>query len=313
MGSLVPGIPCSLPDIAADVKARIGGALEWVGMSNMEMPMQPVADTAIPPAVAKVRAEVSLDSADKRGIHMSRLYLACDQVFSRGPVNWPDLAELTADFLRSHAELSHQALVEVDFEALIRRPALVSRHSGWRAYPCSLLLMRHEDTIAHVELGIEVTYSSTCPCSAALARDLIQNHFRKTFAADKPLDYQQIVDWLGSEEGIIATPHSQRSTAIVRLVFDHLPDNIAIQHHIDTVENALQTAVQAAVKREDEQAFALRNGQNLMFCEDAARRIQHALNQDPHIADFWLRVHHHESLHPHDATAETSKGVNGGL
>ena len=49
---------------------------------------------------------------------------------------------------------------------------------------------------------------------------------------------------------------------------------------IDLVENVLQTPVQAAVKREDEQAFALRNGQNLMFCEDAARRIQRALDAD---------------------------------
>jgi GTP cyclohydrolase I len=37
--------------------------------------------------------------------------------------------------------------------------------------------------------------------------------------------------------------------------------------------------VQTAVKRADEQAFALANGQNLMFCEDAARRLHLALRQ----------------------------------
>ena len=67
------------------------------------------------------------------------------------------------------------------------------------------------------------------------------------------------------------------------------------------------TPVQTAVKRADEQAFALANGQNLMFCEDAARRIQKALSSDPNIADFHLRVAHHESLHPHDAVAFASK------
>jgi len=74
----------------------------------------------------------------------------------------------------------------------------------------------------------------------------------------------------------------------------------------------LGTPVQTAVKREDEQAFALANGGNLMFCEDAARRIQHALDTDDRIADFHVRLEHQESLHPHDAVAYASKGVAGG-
>jgi GTP cyclohydrolase I len=49
-----------------------------------------------------------------------------------------------------------------------------------------------------------------------------------------------------------------------------------------------------------------------MFCEDAARRVQNALQADPHLADFQLRVSHHESLHAHDAVAVASKGIVGG-
>ena len=66
------------------------------------------------------------------------------------------------------------------------------------------------------------------------------------------------------------------------------------------MENALGTPVQTAVKRADEQAFAALNGQNLMFVEDAARRIEVAL------ADYKkpeVHVRHIESLHPHDAVA----------
>ncbi|MGC1548108.1 MAG: GTP cyclohydrolase, FolE2/MptA family, partial [Rhodanobacter sp.] len=81
---------------------------------------------------------------------------------------------------------------------------------------------------------------------------------------------------------------------------------------LDRVEQALGTPVQTAVKREDEQAFALANGGNLMFCEDAARRIQLALDADKNIADFHVRLEHQESLHPHDAVAYASKGVPGG-
>ena len=43
---------------------------------------------------------------------------------------------------------------------------------------------------------------------------------------------------------------------------------------IDRIEDALKTPVQTAVKREDEQAFALLNGENLMFCEGVASKRQ---------------------------------------
>jgi GTP cyclohydrolase I len=66
------------------------------------------------------------------------------------------------------------------------------------------------------------------------------------------------------------------------------------------------------VKREDEQEFALRNGQNLMFCEDAGRKLQTALNADERFDDFWIRIEHHESLHAHNAVSITTKGVDDG-
>jgi GTP cyclohydrolase I len=81
---------------------------------------------------------------------------------------------------------------------------------------------------------------------------------------------------------------------------------------IDRIEGALKTPVQTAVKRADEQAFARLNGQNLMFCEDAARRMQRALDADDRIADFWVRASHYESLHPHNAIAIATKGVANG-
>lgn len=296
---------CTLPDIAADVKAKVAGTLEWVGMSEIEMPIRLNADTQIPPTIARVRAEVSLDDESKRGIHMSRLYLACDNVFSNQSIDFESLAELTQQFLETHQELSHNALVEVDFDALIRRKALVSDNSGWRSYPVSLLLVREKNEIKHLELDFSVTYSSTCPCSAALARSLIQENFKQSFSKDN-MDFDKVMEWIGSEEGINATPHAQRSTAHVRTILKPECTTVPLKHYIDVVEKALQTVVQAAVKREDEQEFARINAKNLLFCEDAARRIKHVLEKQVNIKGFWLRVHHHESLHPHDATAEAS-------
>lgn len=296
---------CTLPDVAADVKAKVAGTLQWVGMSDIEMPLCISADVDVPPTIARVRAEVSLDDKSKRGIHMSRLYLACDEMFSHESIDFASLASLTQRFLDTHIDLSSNALVEVDFDALIRRKALISDNSGWRSYPVTLLLVREKDKVSHIELDFSVTYSSTCPCSAALARSLIQQNFEQSFSKES-LDYDEIIQWIGSEEGINATPHAQRSTAHIRTILKTDCQQIPLRQYIDVVEAALQTVVQAAVKREDEQEFARLNGRNLLFCEDAARRIKQVLGQQDEIEGFWLRVHHHESLHPHDATAEAS-------
>ncbi len=294
---------CTLPDIASEEKAKIGGQLQWVGMSDIEMPLHLAADVTIPASVARVRAEVSLDDEVSKGIHMSRLYLACDQVFSHENIDFLVLQKLTSQFLTTHKKLSQNALIEVEGEALLRRKALVSDNSGWRSYPIKLSVVQCKKSGLSKYLSFQVTYSSTCPCSAALARQLIQDNFNQHFD-QQTINKQAVMEWLGSEQGINATPHSQRSSAVVKVKLNDEQQQVPLELMINLVENSLQTAVQAAVKRSDEQAFALRNGQNLMFCEDAARRIKQVLSKHVMVKQFHLRVTHHESLHPHDATAE---------
>jgi GTP cyclohydrolase I len=116
----------------------------------------------------------------------------------------------------------------------------------------------------------------------------------------------QVYEWLGSSRGINATPHAQRSTARIKVEMAGVESSVL--KLIDQIEEALQTPVQTLVKREDEQEFALRNGQNLMFCEDAARRIRAVLNKQPGVLDFIAEIRHIESLHPHDAVSLVSAG-----
>jgi len=159
---------------------------------------------------------------------------------------------------------------------------------------------------------VEIPYSSTCPCSAALARQLIQRQFREDFGDRGDVSAEDVLGWLGTENGIVATPHSQRSVAQIKVRLSEDTDSFPLEQLIDVVEDALKTPVQTAVKREDEQEFARLNGQNLMFCEDAARRIQHALNNQVSYQDFWVRVNHLESLHAHNAVSIVTKGLEGG-
>jgi len=302
----------AMPDIASEARPAVAGVLDWVGMGNIEVPVRLQDDaTGAVSSVARITAYVNLNRPEVRGIHMSRLYLHVDRALAAEALSPCSLRRLLHEFLESHADLSDRAMLQIRFEHMLRRRALKSDNSGWRAYPVQLTAIMERGQFS-LELGVEVVYSSTCPCSAALARQLIQERFGQDFAGDEAIDRAAVLAWLGSEQGIVATPHSQRSIAEVRVrlvpSFRHFP----IEALIDRVENALQTPVQTAVKREDEQAFALLNGQNLMFCEDAARRVQAALDADEEVADFWVRASHFESLHPHNAVAVATKGVPGG-
>ncbi|VVP14348.1 hypothetical protein PS870_03474 [Pseudomonas fluorescens] len=287
----------TLPDIAAQA-SRQALPLDWVGMCGIALPVLFDGQRLS----AKVDAGVSLDDGEARGIHMSRLYLALEALEQEN-LTPALLRRVLQRFLDSHEGLSHGAYLKIDADLLLKRPALISPLAGWKTYPVSIEA-RLKNAMFHVELKIDVPYSSTCPCSAALARQLIQQQFVDDFA-NKSLQHADVLAWLGSTKGIVATPHSQRSNARLKLRLDDYLDDLPLIALINDAEAALGTAVQTAVKRADEQAFALANGQNLMFCEDAARRLNLALKRSPGINAFHIRVVHAESLHAHDAVAES--------
>ncbi|MCK2182759.1 GTP cyclohydrolase FolE2 [Halomonas getboli] len=287
-----------LMDIA-DGAADQPGRLSWVGMEGIDLPLTLVGR----PVQARAHAGVSLDDAEARGIHMSRLYLALERLVDR-ELTPGRLQEVLAHFLDSHHELSREAFLDLEGEAMLRRPALVSPLAGWKAYPLALRGRLGPDGFA-LRLSLEIGYSSTCPCSAGLARQLIQERFDRDFEDETALDREAVRRWLGSEQGIVATPHSQRSRAHLELRLTDGCETLPVVEVIERAEASLGTALQTAVKRVDEQAFALANGQNPMFCEDAARRLDRALREQPGVAGFRLRVVHAESLHAHDAVARS--------
>ena len=304
-------MPTSMPDIANHTTAQTEGTLDWVGMSNIEMPIMVASKGERERMVsAHIDAFVNLKEAQAKGIHMSRLYLLLDELSTSNILNYQSLVTLLDGFISSHHDLSDQAKLTFNFDYHLRRKSLISGKEGWKAYPVTLTGHLNQGELA-VEMTIDVPYSSTCPCSAALARQLIQQAFQQKFA-DSELDIDVVREWLGTTEGIVATPHSQRSVAEVKVKLNNSISDFPITDLVDLIEDSLQTPVQAAVKRADEQEFARLNGQNLMFCEDAARRLQYSMNLATEYDDFWLKINHLESLHAHDAVSVTTKGIIGG-
>jgi GTP cyclohydrolase I len=280
--------------------ADLAYALDEVGLQNV----QTVVVVAGQKLKATVNASVSLNVPEAKGIHMSRLYKIVSQLASE-ELTWNWLHSRLAEMLHTHEHLSKNARLTVQIEMPVLRPALISQESGWRAYPLTFDVQA-TGAVRESRLHAKVLYSSTCPCSTALSQQALRESFATQFREDK-LSRDQILNWLSSSDSLVAVPHAQRSEATCEFVFNRGEEPTSPIELVDLMESALGTAVQTAVKREDEQEFARLNAQNLMFCEDAARKLKAALIVRPELRDFQIEVRHFESLHAHDVVARVGR------
>ncbi|KAB7766504.1 GTP cyclohydrolase FolE2 [Xanthomonas maliensis] len=298
----------TLPDVAVTEPSLQHAPLRWVGMQDIAMPIR--LDEAEPSGTVAARAQVQVDlpRPELKGIHMSRLYRLLDR-HAEEPLSPAMLSRLLEALIDSHADCgSRAARVCLSFELMLRRPALRSAGlAGWRAYPVRIDA-QHRAGYSRIQLRVDVVYASTCPCSAALSRQLLSEAFLAEHAGDQSLSPAAVAQWL-HQHGSYATPHSQRSVAQVSVDVISCVQAFDIRQLVDLCEQALATPVQAAVRRPDEQAFARLNGANLMYVEDAARRLRAVLAE--RFAAFHVAVRHLESLHAHDAIAATDSAVVG--
>lgn len=296
-----------LPDTARHIMPFHSHTLDWVGMENIRLPLRlDAGETTGEIAHVTASADIGIDLPGgedaKKGIHMSRLYRALLDM-SQESLTLNSLRQCLQACITSHEDCrSEQSALTLKFDLLLQREALLTREaSGWQSYGVILDARANNQGSVDISVGVEVDYSSTCPCSAALSRQALSDAFSEAYGDKEKVNPLEISQWL-LQHGSLATPHSQRSTAKVTVSLQPEAENFGICQLIDELEDALQTPVQTFVKRQDEQAFALRNGANLMYVEDASRRILDAVSHYPN-AD--VQVRHFESLHGHDAVAKS--------
>ena len=294
----------TLPDVTSDLKAEVSAPLQWVGMENISVPISLRTSNKRQATIpAKANVFVSLEQVDAKGIHMSRLHKAINQL-AELECNKASIEKLLNSIVESQQGIGHQSKIELMFELMLSKPALLSDENGYQSYPITLSAEKNQQGL-RCELQVTIPYSSTCPCSASLARQLYAQAIDETFP-DAKIDKATLIQWVQSQAGSIATPHSQRSYAYIQCSIgdNDWPD---LASYILTLEKAIGTPVQTAVKRRDEQAFAKLNAENLMFCEDAARRIKTALEKADFVQDYRFKVEHQESLHAHNAVVIDQK------
>lgn len=297
----------TLPDVTSDVKADTPSTLQWVGMEKIAVPITVCLQGESEQRVsAKASVYVSLEKPDAKGIHMSRLHQVINQLATQSCTQ-SLIKHLLQEMVLSQDGIGSAARIELSFDALIEKKALLSDESGYQSYPVTIKAQKTEAGFS-CELDFVIPYSSTCPCSASLARQLYADAVNEKFS-NASIDKEELLHWIQSQAGSVATPHSQRSYTYIRL---SLADNNwpEIAPLLFQFEDIIGTPVQTAVKRVDEQEFAKLNAENLMFCEDVARRIKLALEQMLFVHDYWFKVEHQESLHAHNAVVIDQKHVS---
>jgi len=293
-----------LPDIASNTLSDNSLPLTWVGMEKIAVPITfELEDGKLQTQVSQTDIYVSLDKPQTKGIHMSRLHGILNR-FADAQCSKETLDLYMNEAVTSQAGISNNAKINLAFDLLLKKPALLSEENGYQTYPVAIK-GEMQNGVCSYDIEMTIPYSSTCPCSASLSRQLQAKAIEKQFPTDS-IDKDTLLAWLQSEQGSIATPHSQRSYAYIKMTLgnNNWPEFSSLIHQF---EDVIGTPVQTAVKRIDEQEFARLNATNLMFCEDAARRLKNFLEQIPSVTDYWFKVEHQESLHAHNAVVIDQK------
>jgi GTP cyclohydrolase I len=170
---------------------------------------------------------------------MSRLYLLLAEFAKEQGVTIGSLNVFLREKLQSHEDISDHTCLQIEFDYLVNQPALKSEYSGWKDYPVSLKAQLNGSDV-DIELSVRVPYSSTCPCSAALSRQLMQQAFLADFEGQETIDRSTVEGWLRSDRGSVATPHSQRSYANVLVKLDTSFSQLPVSHLIVVIEDALK-------------------------------------------------------------------------
>lgn len=277
----------SMPDLQNS--DFVGIPIDFVGIQDFHVPIrirEKSGDTQ--EVMAGITGMVSLD-ANHAGINMSRIirtfYKSKDDVF--------DINKLE-EVLRNYQKdlKTFDAHILMNFKYRIWQDALRSvkddgaPEGGWQYYnitfDCNLDVTGEFKKVMHVDY----VYSSACPCSTALSQHAAY------------------------ERGVYGIPHSQRSIARSSIEFNEL---IWIEDVIEMCNNALTTETLVFCKRQDEQAFAEKNGAQPKFVEDAIRYLAEEYNKNPMVVDYKIVCSHQESLHSHNAVAVITKGIKNSI
>ena len=260
--------------------------IDFVGIQNFHLPLKVrQKNGGIQEVKASITGTVSLE-AEKRGINMSRIirtfYKSKDDLFSCDHLE-KVLREYKKDLdtFDAHILMNFSYYLWQDALRSVRDDG--SPEGGYQYYNITFDVNLDRSGEFKKIMWVDFVYSSACPCSTELSQHA------------------------ALQRGVFGIPHSQRSVARIGMEYD---GELWIEDVIDACRAALTTETLVFCKRQDEQAFAEKNGAQTKFVEDAIRYLKHELDGLSVIRDYKIICLHAESLHSHSAVAVTTKGIS---
>lgn len=251
-----------------------GIAIQRVGINEAHLPfLIRTKDGGFQQVLANIRFTVSLPMEFK-GTHMSR-FLEILEPWSHKP-----LAETEMDAMLTEA-MAHldaqSANLEICFKYFIDKKAPVSGKVSCLDLDCFFRGEKRIGESMQFTLGVEVPFTSLCPCSKEISR----------YGA-----------------------HNQRSVCRVAVRFHPHVECIYIEDLATLVEEQASCPIYPLLKREDEKYVTERAYEHPKFVEDILRDVVLALRRLPGIAWFSLTCENFESIHNHNAYASHEETVN---
>ena len=292
-----------LPDIAHETEPLIHLPIQKVGVRNVTAPVKllrvkktdlkrkkksPVDHWETFEAIADISMYVSLQ-AHTKGISMSPLTFALksklDRVFDHEVID-----EILLEIKEKTEVTATDSYFKMRFRYPVDKKSPVTEHIFPELYDCEVEGVSVGDQPSRFYLTVTVPYMSYCPCSAKLSEHLMR------------------------EEGIKGYPHAQRSLVRATIEPSDTRETFSIRALVHLLEGAINYCIPyPIIRRVDERELAKIAGQNLLFCEDAARLFAQALEDQSRIKDYVLVCNHFESIHTSEAVSIIRKGIPGGL
>jgi len=249
-----------------------GIRLECAGVTDVRYPA-----TALDPEGVERSTIVNLEMSvavppESKGTHMSR-FIEIVQADERrlGP-------EAVLRMLRTMQERldAREARLVLDFRLTMEREAPVTKSKGMIDIECGFVGLIDGDDIDLVQKAV-VTVTSLCPCSKEIS------------------DYGA---------------HNQRGAVTVevrtRKGEDGTPVTLPMGDLIFAAEESASCRIYPVLKRPDERWITMEAYENPVFVEDMVRGVAERLQADERVVSFRVHARNFESIHGHDAFAETS-------
>lgn len=255
-----------MKDVQSSVDER-GIAIQKVGIKDAHLPFQVKSkDGSFQQVLAKIKFTVDLPM-EYKGTHMSR-FLEILSDWNQKPVGQKEMNAILDDALEKLDARS--SYLKIEFKYFVEKLAPVSQRPSILDIDCSFTAEKAKNEKMKFTLGVDVPFTSLCPCSKEISR----------YGA-----------------------HNQRGLMKVAVQLREAEDTLSIEDLTQLMEEQASCPIYPLLKREDEKYVTEKAYENPKFVEDILRDLVLAIRKINKVVWFSAACENYESIHNHSAYA----------